>query len=121
MTVDAWLTLAILIVMFGLLVQGKLPAGVVLLGALTAAMTLRLAPEEDLLKGFSNSSVLTVAVLFIVVAGMYSTGADGKRAAQPPAGRSGSCRSTPRRGAFSIGATSTGAPSLPGLHRRRFA
>jgi di/tricarboxylate transporter len=38
-------------------------------------MTLRLAPAGELLEGFANTGVATVAVLFPVAAGMYSTGA----------------------------------------------
>jgi len=38
-------------------------------------MTLQLAPPAGILKGFSNAGVLTVAALFPVAAGMYSTGA----------------------------------------------
>ncbi len=75
MTLEAWITLSILIVMFVLLIKTKLPAWIIFLGALTTAITLRLAPEEELLKGFSNSGVLTVGALFMVAAGMYSTGA----------------------------------------------
>jgi Na+/H+ antiporter NhaD/arsenite permease-like protein len=53
----------------------KLPTWVVFVGAMTVAMTLQLALPAGLLKGFSNSGVLTVAALFPVAAGMYSTGA----------------------------------------------
>jgi len=38
-------------------------------------MTLRLAPPAALLKGFSNTGVVTVAALYPVAAGMYATGA----------------------------------------------
>ena len=75
MTFDAWLMLAILIVMFGLLMWNKLPAWLVFMGTLTVCMTLNLAPIDGLLKGFANSGVATVGVLFVVAAGMYSTGA----------------------------------------------
>jgi len=75
MSLQAWITLAILIVMFLLLLRGKLPTWLVFMGTLAVMMTLRLAPEEELLKGFANSGVITVGVLFIVAAGMYSTGA----------------------------------------------
>jgi di/tricarboxylate transporter len=67
--------LGILAVMFGLLIWGKLPAWLVFMGTLTAAMTLKLASAESLLTGFSNTGVLTVAALFPVAAGMYATGA----------------------------------------------
>jgi di/tricarboxylate transporter len=75
MTGAAWTTLALLIVMFGLLVWNKLPTWLVFVGVLTAIMTLRLATPADVLKGFSNTAVITVAVLYPVAAGMYATGA----------------------------------------------
>ncbi len=75
MAFEGWLMLAILLVMFGLLIWNKLPAWLVFMGTLTVCMTLNLAPIDDLLKGFSNSGVATVGVLFVVAAGMYSTGA----------------------------------------------
>ena len=75
MTVDAYITIVILIITFGLLLKTKIPPPVVFLGALTLAITFRLAPEKELLKGFRNSGMLTVGALFMVAAGMYSTGA----------------------------------------------
>jgi len=75
MPIDAWITLALLLGLFALLIATKLPPWVIFLGTLTIAITLELAPENELLLGFSNSGVLTVGALFIVAAGMYSTGA----------------------------------------------
>ena len=75
MSFEAWIMLGILLVMFALLVWNKFPAWIVFSGTLAVCMTLRLAPEDELLKGFSNSGVATVGVLFVVAAGMYSTGA----------------------------------------------
>lgn len=72
---DAWLTFILLIALFALLVRTKIPPWVLFAGAITAAMTLGLAPPGDLLKGFSNTSVIAVAVLFMVAEGMYATGA----------------------------------------------
>lgn len=72
---QAWVTLGILAVMFGLLIWNRLPAWLVFVGTITAAMTLKLASPEALLKGFSNTGVLTVAALLPVAAGMYATGA----------------------------------------------
>ena len=63
MTLDAWLTLAILVALFVMLIKTKLPAWIIFLGALTVALTLGLAPEEELLKGFSNSGVITVGAI----------------------------------------------------------
>jgi di/tricarboxylate transporter len=75
MTGDGWITVAILGLTFGLLIGTKLPPAAVFVGALTVAMTFGLAPAGDLLKGFSNQGVLTVGALYMVAAGMYSTGA----------------------------------------------
>ena len=75
MTSEAGMTLAILVVMFGMLIVTKLPPWVIFIGALTALMTLGLAPAPALLRGFSSPGVLTVGVLFMVAAGMYATGA----------------------------------------------
>lgn len=75
MSFESWAMLVILVVMFGLLVWDRFPAWIVFVGTLTVTMTLRLAPEDQLLEGFSNVGVATVAVLFMVAAGMYSTGA----------------------------------------------
>ncbi len=75
MSWEAWIVLALLVLMFTLLIVTKLPAWVVFLGTLTITMLLGVAPQEDFLAGFSNSGVLTVAVLFMVAAGMYRTGA----------------------------------------------
>lgn len=75
MSTDAWIMLAILVVMFVLLIWGRFPAWVVFMGTITVAMTIGLADEQALLQGFSNTGVLTVAALFPIAAGMYSTGA----------------------------------------------
>lgn len=75
MTLDAYLTLVLLLALFVLLIKTKIPAPAIFVGTLTAAMTLKLAPVLELLKGFSNPGMLTVAVLFMVAAGMYATGA----------------------------------------------
>jgi di/tricarboxylate transporter len=75
MPFQAWLTLALLVVMFAVLAWGKFPTWLVFIATLTAMMTLKLATPAALVKGFSNVGVLTVAALFPVAAGMYSTGA----------------------------------------------
>jgi di/tricarboxylate transporter len=72
---QAWVMLGILAVMFALLMWGRLPAWLIFMGTLTATMTLKLAPADALLAGYSNAGVLTVAALFPVAAGMYATGA----------------------------------------------
>ena len=75
MTPEAWLTVGILAATFAALLGTKLPPVTVFLGALTLCITFRLAPLERSLAGFANSGVLTIGALFMVAAGMYSTGA----------------------------------------------
>lgn len=75
MTIDAYITIAILALTFGLLIKTKLPPVAIFVGALALTMTFGLAPMDQLLDGFANSGVLTIGALFMVAAGMYSTGA----------------------------------------------
>ncbi len=72
---QAWLMLIILVAMFVVLVWDRFPAWAVFMATLTVCVTIGLAPEGELLRGFANPGVVTVAVLFVVAAGMYSTGA----------------------------------------------
>jgi di/tricarboxylate transporter len=75
MTFDAWLTLAILAATFAALIATRLQAVTIFLGALTLCITFGLAPIERCLAGFANPGVMTIGALFMVAAGMYSTGA----------------------------------------------
>lgn len=61
--------------MFVVLVWNKFPIWLVFVGTITVAMTLQLASPAALLKGYSNTGVVTVAALYPVAAGMYATGA----------------------------------------------
>jgi len=69
------IVVAILALTFGLLIFSKIPPAAVFIGALTLTITFQLAPLEDSLKGFNNPGVLTIGALFMIAAGMYSTGA----------------------------------------------
>ena len=75
MTTDAWLTIGILAATFTALLATKIPPVVIFLGALTLCITVDLAPLERSLAGFANPGVMTIGALFLVAAGMYSTGA----------------------------------------------
>lgn len=57
MTVEAYVTLAILVGLFALLIETKLPPAAIFMGALTLVITFRLAPLEECLRGFSNFGV----------------------------------------------------------------
>jgi len=75
MSFDAYLTLSILALAFGLLITTRIPPVAIFMGALTLTITFGLAPLNQCLKGFSNSGMLTIGVLFMIAAGMYRTGA----------------------------------------------
>src|SRR5271157_3933584 len=99
MAIQAWITLVLLVLMFAVLAWGKLPSWLVFLATLTAMMTLKLASPQALVKGFSNTGVLTVAALFPVAAGMYATGAisllSQRLIGQPRTGTSANLRILP--------------------------
>lgn len=69
------LVVIILVLTFGLLIFTKIPPAAVFIGALTLTITFKLAPLNELLKGFNNPGVLTIGALFMIASGMYSTGA----------------------------------------------
>ncbi len=70
-----YITIAILAATFLLLIFTKLPPAAIFLGALTLTITFDIAPLSLALKGFNNPGVLTIGALFMIAAGMYSTGA----------------------------------------------
>ena len=99
MAIQAWFTLVLLALMFVVLAWGKYPTWLVFIATLTAMMTLKLASPQALVKGFSNTGVLTVAALFPVAAGMYATGAisllSQRLIGQPKTGTSANLRILP--------------------------
>lgn len=72
---DAWLTIAVVLVALGLLIWERFAPHFVLLGAVLVLVLGGVLTPRVALAGFINTAVLTVAVLFIVVAALRSTGA----------------------------------------------
>jgi len=64
----------VLLGMFTALLMDKIGADLVMLTALTACMAANIVTVAEGLAGFSNESVLTVVVLFVVAAGVQLTG-----------------------------------------------
>lgn len=69
-----WLTGLTLLVAFGLMARTKLPPYLIMLGGVTLLLVSGVLSTEKALAGFSNSGMITVAILFIVAAGMRQTG-----------------------------------------------
>ncbi len=78
---EAWLTLATIVLMAVALVRNLAGPDTILLGGLTILMTLGLFSDgylptpETALAGFGNKGLVTIAVLFVVSAGLTQTGA----------------------------------------------
>jgi di/tricarboxylate transporter len=74
MTNDGWITIAVVLAIFIALVRNLAPADIVFItGAAVLALVGVISPTEAF-SGFSNPGVLTVAVLFVVAAGLRETG-----------------------------------------------
>lgn len=75
MDMQAWLTLAVLAGVFLAMLRGWAAPDVVLLAGAVLVALLGIIPPEDLLRGFANPGMLTVAAMFVVAAGLRETGA----------------------------------------------
>lgn len=80
MTWEAWITLGVIVLMTAALVRNIARPDVIMLGAVAVFMTLGLfspvfPSADELVAGFGNSALVTVAVLYVVVAGLNQTGA----------------------------------------------
>jgi di/tricarboxylate transporter len=88
MTWEAWLVVAVIAMVLGLLVHGRIAPDIVIVGAVSLLMLVDKAasvvvpghagtilPTKDALAGMSNEGMLTVAVMYVVVCGLTETGA----------------------------------------------
>ena len=60
--------------MFGVMIFTKLPADLVFMGGMTALFVSGVLSAKEALAGFSSTSVVTIGVLFVVIAGLVHTG-----------------------------------------------
>jgi hypothetical protein len=79
MTWEAWLTCGLVIVMLWSLARGVAGADVILVSGALLLVSLSLTSSRfpavrDLAASFGNEGVLTVAVLYVVAAGLTETG-----------------------------------------------
>ena len=71
---DAWITIATVLVMFSVLLFTKLRSDLVFLGAIGILFVTGVLDAKEAFSGFSNTSVVVIGVLFVVVAGLTHTG-----------------------------------------------
>jgi di/tricarboxylate transporter len=74
---QAWITLTVLGMVFGLSAFTRIGTDLLMVGALTVLLTLGVLPTEEALAGFANEGVITVAALYVLAAGLRETGALG--------------------------------------------
>ena len=71
---DAWITIVTVLGMFTILLFTKWRADIVFLGAIGILFVTGVLDAKEAFSGFSSTSVVTVGVLFVVVAGLMYTG-----------------------------------------------
>lgn len=74
MGMDAWITLGVVAVLLAALIRNIGPPDVLFLGATAFFALVGIITPQEAFTGFSNSGMLTVAVLFVVVAALRETG-----------------------------------------------
>lgn len=74
LSLGAWLTIALVITMFGLMMFTKIPAEFVFTGGMGFLYVTGILDVKEALAGFSSTSVVTIGVLFVVIAGLVHCG-----------------------------------------------
>ena len=73
-SIYAWITIATIFITFGVLFFTKLRADLVAMGAVAVLFLTGVLDVKEAFSGFSNASVIVIAVLFVVVSGLTHTG-----------------------------------------------
>lgn len=71
---EAWLTIGVIVSVITLLVSTRLPADFIFVGGLAVLLVSGVLDVKTALSGFSAPGMITVGVLYIVVAGLQETG-----------------------------------------------
>jgi len=72
--IDAWITIVTVLAMFSVLLFTKIRSDWVFLSAIGVLFVTGVLDAKEAFSGFSSTSVITVGVLFVVVAGLMHTG-----------------------------------------------
>ena len=73
-SIDAWITIATVLGLFSTLLMTRCRSDVAFLGAVGVLFVTGVLDAKEAFSGFSSTSVVTVGVLFVVVAGLTHTG-----------------------------------------------
>jgi hypothetical protein len=74
---QAWFTIAVVVLCFGLLARNRTSPDITMTGGLTLLLLAGVITPAQALSGFANEGMVTVGVLYIVVAGIRETGGIG--------------------------------------------
>lgn len=93
MTGQGFFVLAIIVIMIAALAKEVMRPGLILFSALIFLMTFGIIKSDEVLAGFSNKGMITVAILFVVSEGITQSGALNKLATTILPRRRGNIRS----------------------------
>ena len=82
MTWEAAVTIAMIGLVFGLLAFTRVAPDLIFLGAVTLLLTFQVITPREAFSGVANEGVITVAVLYVVAAGLQETGVMSSLAAR---------------------------------------
>lgn len=72
---EAWLTAALIAGMLGVLASGRAPTDVVVLATLGLLLLAGVLDPQEAVRGFANTGLVTIALLYVVATGLQETGA----------------------------------------------
>lgn len=75
MSLEAYFSLGLVACVLGALATNRFPTDAILVGAMALLIVTGVLSPQQALAGFGNSGVITIAVLFVVAAGLKETGA----------------------------------------------
>lgn len=71
----AWFTIVLILGIFITMMKTKIPADIIYLSTMALLVITECLPTDEALSGFSSTTVVIIGALFIVIAGLDSTGA----------------------------------------------
>ncbi len=74
---EAWLTAGLIVVMLGVLASGRAATDAVVLGTLGILLITGVLDAGEAVRGFANTGLITIALLYVVATGLQETGAIG--------------------------------------------
>lgn len=72
---EAWVTVAVIVGTLGVLASNRAPPDITLLGGVAVLLLLDVIKPAQAFVGFSNEGVITIAIMYVIVAGLKDTGA----------------------------------------------